>query len=160
MRLFLPLPYIEPVLFLHGGLGGGTSPSNRKFFYPEFYRIILFDQRGASKSTPHACLEGNTTWDLIADIKKLREHLEVPEWQVFGGSWGSTLALAYSQSHPDKVTGLILRGIFLLQKKEIDCIYERGAAAIFPDGMFFCYSDIICNCFWLRVIAKYGLRGH
>ncbi|GFP88684.1 proline iminopeptidase [Phtheirospermum japonicum] len=122
------------VIFLHGGPGGGTSPSNRKFFDPNFYRIILFDQRGAGKSTPHACLEENTTWDLIEDIEKLRDHLKVPEWLVFGGSWGSTLALAYSESHPDKVTGLVLRGIFLLRKKEIDWFYEGGAAAIFPDA--------------------------
>ncbi|XP_022762841.1 proline iminopeptidase-like isoform X3 [Durio zibethinus] len=127
-------PNGHPVVFLHGGPGGGTSPSNRRFFDPEFYRIILFDQRGAGKSTPHACLEENTTWDLIDDIEKLREHLEIPEWQVFGGSWGSTLALAYSQSHPDKVTGLVLRGIFLLRKKEIDWFYESGAAAIYPDA--------------------------
>ncbi|KAI3445843.1 hypothetical protein Pfo_002508 [Paulownia fortunei] len=124
----------HPVVFLHGGPGGGTSPSNRKFFDPNFYRIILFDQRGAGKSTPHACLEENTTWDLIEDIEKLREHLKVPEWLVFGGSWGSTLALAYSESHPDKVTGMVLRGIFLLRKKEIDWFYEGGAAAIFPDA--------------------------
>ncbi|KAL3621035.1 hypothetical protein CASFOL_035947 [Castilleja foliolosa] len=122
------------VIFLHGGPGGGTSPSNRKFFDPNFYRIILFDQRGAGKSTPHACLEENTIWDLIEDIEKLRDHLKVPEWLVFGGSWGSTLALAYSESHPDKVTGLVLRGIFLLRKKEIDWFYEGGAAAIFPDA--------------------------
>ncbi|KAK6119905.1 hypothetical protein DH2020_046352 [Rehmannia glutinosa] len=123
-----------PVVFLHGGPGGGTSPSNRKFFDPNFYRIILFDQRGAGRSTPHACLEENTTWDLIEDIEKLRDHLKVPEWLVFGGSWGSTLALAYSESHPDKVTGMVLRGIFLLRKKEIDWFYEGGAAAIFPDA--------------------------
>ncbi|KAK4438036.1 Proline iminopeptidase [Sesamum alatum] len=127
-------PAGHPVVFLHGGPGGGTSPSNRKFFDPNFYRIILFDQRGAGKSTPHACLEENTTWDLIKDIEKLREHLKVPEWLVFGGSWGSTLALAYSESHPDKVTGMVLRGIFLLRKKEIDWFYEGGAAAIFPDA--------------------------
>ncbi|OWM63713.1 proline iminopeptidase isoform X1 [Punica granatum] len=123
-----------PVVFLHGGPGGGTAPSNRRFFDPEFYRIVLFDQRGAGKSTPHACLEENTTWDLISDTEKLREHLEIPEWQVFGGSWGSTLALAYSQSHPEKVTGLVLRGIFLLRKKELDWFYEGGAAAIYPDA--------------------------
>ncbi|XP_023764772.3 proline iminopeptidase, partial [Lactuca sativa] len=127
-------PSGHPVVFLHGGPGGGTSPSNRRFFDPEFYRIILFDQRGAGKSTPHACLEDNTTWDLIKDIEKLREHLQIPEWQVFGGSWGSTLALAYSQSHPEKVTGIVLRGIFLLRKKEIDWFYEGGAAAIYPDA--------------------------
>lgn len=124
----------HPVVFLHGGPGGGTSASNRKFFDPNFYRIILFDQRGAGKSTPHACLEENTTWNLIEDIEKLRAHLQVPEWLVFGGSWGSTLALAYSESHPDKVTGLVLRGIFLLRKKEIDWFYEGGAAAIYPDA--------------------------
>ncbi|XP_022984887.1 proline iminopeptidase [Cucurbita maxima] len=127
-------PAGHPVVFLHGGPGGGTAPGNRRFFDPDFYRIILFDQRGAGKSTPHACLENNTTWDLIADIEKLREHLKIPEWQVFGGSWGSTLALAYSQTHPEKVTGLVLRGIFLLRKKEIDWFYEGGAAAIYPDA--------------------------
>ncbi|KAF3330346.1 proline iminopeptidase isoform X1 [Carex littledalei] len=124
----------HPVVFLHGGPGAGTSPSNRKVFDPTFYRIILFDQRGAGKSTPHACLEQNTTWDLVEDIEKLRKHLEIPEWQVFGGSWGSTLALAYSQSHPDKVTGLILRGIFMLRKKELDWFYQGGASAIYPDA--------------------------
>ncbi|KAJ0241816.1 Proline iminopeptidase [Hirschfeldia incana] len=122
------------VVFLHGGPGGGTSPGNRRFFDPEFYRIVLFDQRGAGKSTPHACLEENTTWDLVNDIEKLREHLKIPEWLVFGGSWGSTLALTYSQSHPDKVTGLVLRGIFMLRKKEIEWFYEGGAAAIYPDA--------------------------
>ncbi|XP_009764687.1 proline iminopeptidase [Nicotiana sylvestris] len=127
-------PNGHPVVFLHGGPGGGTSPNNRRFFDPGFYRIILLDQRGAGKSKPHACLEENTTWDLVGDIERLREHLEIPEWQVFGGSWGSTLALAYSISHPDKVTGIILRGIFLLRKKEIDWFYEGGAAAIFPDA--------------------------
>ncbi|KAJ3692574.1 hypothetical protein LUZ60_011669 [Juncus effusus] len=123
-----------PVLFLHGGPGAGTSPGNRRFFDPNFYRIILFDQRGAGKSTPHACLEENTTWDLIEDIEKLRKHLDIPEWQVFGGSWGSTLALTYSQSHPEKVTGLILRGIFMIRKKELDWFYQGGAAAIYPDA--------------------------
>ncbi|KAL9275514.1 Proline iminopeptidase-like protein [Drosera capensis] len=124
----------HPVVFLHGGPGGGTAPNNRRFFDPTFYRIILFDQRGAGKSTPHACLEENTTWDLVSDIEKLREHLEIPQWHVFGGSWGSTLALVYSQSHPDMVSGMVLRGIFLLRKKEIDWFYEGGAAAIYPDA--------------------------
>ncbi|XVF04576.1 hypothetical protein REPUB_Repub05bG0095800 [Reevesia pubescens] len=95
-------PSGHPVVLLYGGPRGGTSPSNRRFFDLEFYRIILFDQRGAGKSTPHACLEENATWDIIDDIEKLREHLEIPEWKVFGGSWGSTLALAYSESHPEK----------------------------------------------------------
>ncbi|KAF0925231.1 hypothetical protein E2562_015641 [Oryza meyeriana var. granulata] len=127
-------PHGHPVVFLHGGPGAGTSPGNRRFFDPEFFRIVLFDQRGAGRSTPHACLEENSTWDLVADIEKLRQHLGIPEWQVFGGSWGSTLALAYSQTHPDKVTGIVLRGIFLLRKKELDWFYEGGAAAIFPDA--------------------------
>lgn len=127
-------PSGHPVVFLHGGPGAGSSESNRCFFDPEFYRIIIFDQRGAGKSTPHACLEENTTWNLVNDIELLRNHLQIPEWQVFGGSWGSTLALAYSQHYPDKVTGLILRGIFLLRKKELDWFYEGGAAAIFPDA--------------------------
>ncbi|KAJ0078358.1 hypothetical protein Patl1_37258 [Pistacia atlantica] len=141
-------PNGHPVVFLHGGPGGGTAPSNRRFFDPEFYRIVLFDQRGAGKSTPHACLVENTTWDLISDIEKLRQHLEIPEWQVFGGSWGSTLSLAYSQSHPDKVTGMVLRGIFLLRKKEIDWFYEGGAAAIYPDGT----PHTILWYFWMIVV--------
>jgi len=124
----------HPVLFLHGGPGGGTSSGNRRFFDPEFYRIILFDQRGAGKSIPRACLEDNTTWDLVNDIENLRQHLGIEEWQVFGGSWGSTLALAYTQSHVEHVTGVVLRGIFLLRKKELDWFYEGGIAAIYPDA--------------------------
>ncbi|KAI5084371.1 hypothetical protein GOP47_0000540 [Adiantum capillus-veneris] len=123
-----------PVLFLHGGPGGGTSSNNRRFFDPSFYRIVLLDQRGAGKSTPHACLEENTTWHLIEDIEKLRKYLNIEEWLVFGGSWGSTLSLAYTQLHPEHVTGIILRGIFLIRKKEIDWFYEGGAAALFPDA--------------------------
>jgi proline iminopeptidase len=124
----------KPVVFLHGGPGGGTEPKHRRFFDPEKYRIVLFDQRGCGKSTPHASLENNTTWDLVSDIEKLREHLGIERWQVFGGSWGSTLALAYAQTHPDRVTELVLRGIFLLRKKEIDWFYQEGASAIFPDA--------------------------
>ncbi|KAL5231198.1 hypothetical protein ABZP36_029974 [Zizania latifolia] len=150
-------PQGHPVVFLHGGPGAGTSPGNRRFFDPEFFRIVLFDQRGAGRSTPHACLEENSTLDLVADIEKLRQHLGIPEWQVFGGSWGSTLALAYSQTHPDKVTGIVLRGIFLLRKKELDWFYEGGAAAIFPDA-WEPFRDFIPederNCF----IAAYNKR--
>ncbi|XP_057862607.1 proline iminopeptidase-like isoform X2 [Cryptomeria japonica] len=124
----------HPVVFLHGGPGGGTSSGNRRFFDPEFYRIILFDQRGAGKSTPRACLEENTTWDIVEDIEKLRKHLEIEEWQVFGGSWGSTIALTYIQSYVEHITGVVLRGIFLLRKKELDWFYEGGVAAIYPDA--------------------------
>jgi proline iminopeptidase len=105
----------------------------RRFWNPDVYRIILFDQRGAGKSTPHASLEDNTTWDLVNDIEILRAALQIDKWQVFGGSWGSTLALAYSQSHPERVTEIILRGIFMLRKKEIDWFYQHGASEIFPD---------------------------
>ena len=126
-------PAGKPAVFLHGGPGGGTDPKQRRFFNPERYRIVLFDQRGCGKSTPHASLEANTTWDLVADIERLREHLGIARWLVFGGSWGSTLALAYAQRHPDRVTELVLRGIFLLRKKEIDWFYQQGASIVFPD---------------------------
>ncbi len=124
----------KPVVFLHGGPGAGTEPKHRRFFDPSVYRIVLFDQRGCGKSTPHASLDENTTWDLVADIEKLRETLGIDRWQVFGGSWGSTLAVAYAETHPDRVTELVLRGIFLLRKQEIDWFYQRGASAIFPDA--------------------------
>ncbi|HEY6509015.1 MAG TPA: prolyl aminopeptidase [Vicinamibacterales bacterium] len=126
-------PAGKPVVFLHGGPGGGTSAKQRRFFDPNRYRIVLFDQRGCGQSTPHASLEANGTWELVADIEKLREHLGIARWQVFGGSWGSTLALAYAQKHPDRVTELVLRGIFLLRKREIDWFYQHGASVMFPD---------------------------
>jgi proline iminopeptidase len=128
-------PRGKPVVFLHGGPGGGTSPAMRRFFNPRRYRIVLFDQRGCGKSRPHAELVANTTWDLVADIERLREHLQIRRWQVFGGSWGSTLALAYAQTHPRRVTELVLRGIFLLRRSELDWFYqdEQGAASLFPD---------------------------
>jgi proline iminopeptidase len=126
-------PQGKPVVFVHGGPGGGTDPKQRRFFDPAHYRIVLFDQRGCGKSTPHASLEDNTTWHLVADMETLREHLGIDRWQVFGGSWGSTLALAYAEKHPDRVTELVLRGIFLLRKWEIDWFYQEGASAIFPD---------------------------
>jgi proline iminopeptidase len=128
-------PRGKPVVFLHGGPGGGTDPKMRRFFNPRRYRIVLFDQRGCGKSTPHASLEENTTWDLVADIERLREHLGVERWQVFGGSWGSTLALAYAQRHPKRVTELVLRGIFLLRRSELEWFYQssEGAASLYPD---------------------------
>ncbi len=127
-------PKGKPVVFVHGGPGGGTDDKHRCYFHPEKYRIILFDQRGCGKSRPHASLEDNTTWHLVSDMEKLRRHLEVSKWQVFGGSWGSTLALAYAEKHPEAVTELVLRGIFLLRKQEIDWFYQRGADAIYPDA--------------------------
>jgi proline iminopeptidase len=123
----------QPVVFVHGGPGAGTMPSQRQFFNPQQYRIILFDQRGCGKSKPFSELRENTTWDLCEDIEKLRKHLNIKSWHVFGGSWGSTLALAYSQTFPDSVRSLVLRGIFLLRKKEIDWFYQWGASEIFPD---------------------------
>jgi len=123
----------KPVVFLHGGPGGGCTPKMRQFFDAERYRILLFDQRGSGKSRPHAGLEANTTWDLVRDIEKLRERFSIERWQVFGGSWGSTLALAYAQAHPGRVTELVLRGIFMLRRKEIDWFYQHGASEMFPD---------------------------
>jgi proline iminopeptidase len=113
-------PKGKPVVFVHGGPGSGTEPKQRRFFDPAAYRIILFDQRGCGKSTPHASLVDNTTWHLVADMEALRGHLGIDRWQVFGGSWGSTLALAYAEAHPTRVSELVLRGIFLLRKAEID----------------------------------------
>lgn len=127
-------PEGKPVVFLHGGPGGGTEPKHRRFFDPSAYRIVLFDQRGCGKSTPHASLVDNTTWDLVADIERLREHLGVEAWMVFGGSWGSTLALAYAEEHPERVSELVLRGVFLLRKREIDWFYQDGASRIFPEA--------------------------
>jgi proline iminopeptidase len=127
-------PNGKPVVFLHGGPGGGTEPRMRRFFDPAAYRIVLFDQRGCGRSTPHAELRDNTTWDLVADIERLRTHLGIEKWQVFGGSWGSTLALAYAEEHPERVTELVLRGIFLVRKKEIDWFYQGGASYLFPDA--------------------------
>ena len=123
----------KPVVFLHGGPGGGVVPDYRRYFDPEAYRIVLFDQRGSGKCTPHASLDENTTWDLVDDIERLRTHLGIEMWQVFGGSWGSTLALSYAQKHPDRVTELVLRGIFLCRPKEIQWFYQEGASWIFPD---------------------------
>ncbi len=127
-------PQGKPVVFLHGGPGAGCNAKCRRFFDPARYRIVLFDQRGCARSTPHAELTDNTTWDLVADIERLREHLHIERWQVFGGSWGSTLALAYAQTHPQRVTELVLRGIFLLRRWELEWFYQQGCDAIFPDA--------------------------
>ncbi len=122
-----------PVIFVHGGPGGGTNADQRRFFDPEKYRIILFDQRGSGQSTPAAELKDNTTWDLVSDLEKIREHLNIKKWIVFGGSWGSTLALTYAIIHPDQVHHLILRGIFLCRPSEIKWFYQFGASEIYPD---------------------------
>ena len=123
----------QPVVFLHGGPGAGLSTKHRRFFDPKHYRVILFDQRGAGQSTPHACLEDNTTWHLVDDIEHIRKFLGITRWLVFGGSWGSTLAIVYAETHPEVVTGLILRGIFLCRPEEIDWFYQKGCDLIFPD---------------------------
>lgn len=127
-------PKGSPVLFIHGGPGGGVSPDHRRYYDPNHYRIILFDQRGCGQSTPHAELKENTTWDLIKDIEKLRAHVGIEKWIVFGGSWGSTLSLLYAETHPERVKGLILRGIFLCRKQEIDWFYQDGASHVFPEA--------------------------
>lgn len=128
-------PSGKPAVFLHGGPGAGTDQRMRGFFDPKRYRIVLFDQRGCGKSRPHASLVDNTTWHLVEDLERLREHLGIEKWLVFGGSWGSTLALAYAQTHPQRVTELVLRGIFLLRRWELEWFYQSpgGAAALYPD---------------------------
>ena len=126
-------PEGKPAMFLHGGPGGGCSPEHRRLFDPERYRVLLFDQRGCGRSRPHGSLDANTTWDLVGDIERLRELMGVERWLVFGGSWGSTLALAYAQTHPERVTGLILRGIFTLRRWELLWYYQEGASYLFPD---------------------------
>ncbi len=127
-------PQGVPALFVHGGPGAGCESYHRRFFDPEIYRIILFDQRGAGRSTPHAELSGNNTQALVADMESIREHLHIEQWVLFGGSWGSTLSLIYAETHPERVLGLILRGIFLCRQREIDWFYQEGASRIFPDA--------------------------
>ncbi|MGF1540474.1 MAG: prolyl aminopeptidase [Pleurocapsa sp.] len=127
-------PLGKPVIFLHGGPGGGITPLYRQYFDPQKWRIVIFDQRGCGQSTPYAELKENTTWDLVEDIEKLRKHLKIDKWVVFGGSWGSTLSLAYSQTHPNSCKGLILRGIFMLRQSEIRWFYQEGASYIYPDA--------------------------
>ena len=144
----------KPVVFLHGGPGGGCAPDHRRLFDPARYRIVLFDQRGCGRSTPHASepeadLATNTTWHLVADIETVREHLGIERWQVLGGSWGSALALAYAETHTDRVTELVLRGIFTLRRVELDWFYEGGASAMFPD----LWEDFVAP-------VPEGQRGH
>jgi proline iminopeptidase len=127
-------PRGKPVIFVHGGPGGGAEPWHRQFFNPQRYRIILFDQRGCGRSTPHAELRENTTWDLVADMEQIRELLHIEQWVVFGGSWGSTLALAYAETHPQRCMALVLRGIFLLRPAEVRWFYQEGASWIYPDA--------------------------
>ncbi len=122
-----------PVLFVHGGPGGGCGPVHRRYFNPERYRIILFDQRGCGRSTPHATLDDNTTSNLVADMERIREFLSIEQWLLFGGSWGSTLSLVYAETHPERTLGLILRGIFLCRDQDIQWFYQQGASALFPD---------------------------
>ncbi len=124
----------KPIIFLHGGPGGGSEPVYRQYFNPEKWRIIIFDQRGCGKSVPHAELEQNTTWDLIGDIEKIRKKLNIDNWAVFGGSWGSTLALSYAIKNPNYCNNLILRGIFMLRKKELEWFYQNGCSFIYPDA--------------------------
>lgn len=132
----------KPVVFLHGGPGGGGDLRPRRFFDPSRYRIVIFDQRGCGRSRPHASLEENTSWHLVADIERLREHLGIERWQVFGGSWGSTLSLLYAQAHPERVTELVLRGIFMLRRAELEWFYQSGASHLFPD-LFERYRAVI-----------------
>ena len=122
-----------PVVFIHGGPGAGCDALSRRFFDPNLYRIVTFDQRGCGRSTPHASLDNNSTWDLVADLERIREHLGIDKWVLFGGSWGSTLALAYAQSHPERVHALLLRGIFLCRPQDFHWFYQEGASRLFPD---------------------------
>ena len=124
----------KPAVLLHGGPGGGSTAVMRRYHDPSRYRIVLFDQRGCGRSTPHASIEENTTWHLVDDIEQLREHLKIERWQVFGGSWGSTLALAYAETHPERASELVLRGIFTLRRAELEWFYQEGCSWIFPEA--------------------------
>ncbi len=150
-------PEGKPVVVLHGGPGAGTNAKMRQFHDPAAYRIILFDQRGSGRSTPHADLVDNTTWDLVADIEKLRAHLGIGRWQVFGGSWGSTLALAYAETHPERVSELVLRGIFMLRRWELQWFYQSGAHRLFPEA-WQAYRDHIPEAERGDFIAAYHAR--
>jgi len=150
-------PAGNPVVVVHGGPGGGSDAFYRQFFDPKAYRIIQIDQRGAGKSTPHACLEQNTTWDLVNDMELLREELKIDRWVVFGGSWGSTLSLAYAQKHPDRVKALILRGIFLLRRAELQFFYQEGTNWLFTDA-FERYKSVIPEVEQCNLISAFHRR--
>ncbi len=150
-------PRGQPVVVVHGGPGGGSNPTMRRFHDPAQYRIILFDQRGCGRSHPHASLEDNTTWHLVEDMERLRRHLSVARWQLFGGSWGSTLSLAYAQTYPQYVSALLLRGIFLLREKELRWFYQDGCSWIFPEA-FQLFADVIPKAEQHDMIAAYHRR--
>ena len=150
-------PMGKPAIFIHGGPGGGSEPWHRQFFDPARYRIVLFDQRGCGRSTPHAELRENTTWDLVADIERIRGLLAVDRWLVFGGSWGSTLALTYAQMHPECVAALVVRGIFLLRRKEIEWFYQDGCNWIYPDA-WEAYRDAVPEGERADILAAYYRR--
>ena len=150
-------PTGKPAVLLHGGPGGGINPVMRRYHDPGAYRIVLFDQRGCGRATPHASLEENTTWDLVEDIERLRAHLGIERWQVFGGSWGSTLALAYAEAYPERVTELVLRGIFTLRRSELEWFYQEGCSWIFPDA-FDAYLQPIPEAERADMIAAYYRR--
>lgn len=150
-------PAGKPAVVLHGGPGAGTNPTMPRFHDPARYRMVLFDQRGCGKSTPYAELRENTTWDLVADMERIRVHLGIARWQVFGGSWGSTLALAYAETHPDRVSELVLRGIFTLRRKELEWFYQWGASEIQPEA-FDDYLALIPESERDDLIAAYHRR--
>jgi proline iminopeptidase len=145
-------PRGKPAVFVHGGPGAGAGPQSRRFFDPQAYRIVVFDQRGCGRSRPTASLEDNTTWHLVSDMEALRSHLNIDKWLVFGGSWGSTLGLAYTQTYPQRVSELVLRGIFLLRQSELQWFYQQGASAIYPDR----YADYIAA---IPAAARHDLIG-
>jgi len=151
----------KPVIFIHGGPGGGCTESNRCFFDPDLYRVILIDQRGSGRSTPTADLTDNTTWDLVRDLEMLRKELGIEKWMLFGGSWGSTLAMVYAIEHPDRVTELVMRGIFLMKREELDFFFQYGTSMLFPDA-YLSYSqhipeserDNLINAYYNRLTSE------
>jgi len=147
----------EPALIVHGGPGGGCNPTMRRYHDPARHRIVLFDQRGCGRSTPHASLEDNTTWHLVTDMERLRQHLGIESWHLLGGSWGSTLSLAYAETHPDRVRSLILRGIFLLRRAEIDWFYQEGCSWVYPDA-FEAFQRVIPTEERADMVAAYYKR--